>query len=430
MYHRIRKRLTLLCSFVITIILFGMTFFCLKTVNKQITEKGYAAFSRDVNGICYYMRSQKVIDHTWLSQTESEYNLILSLQINKTPLLYSSIHDKDERILLLDKVRNIAEKKYGLNIAKPPNTKLNNSNVQFVFKDDNEEVYYGAAVTIPIDEGWIGILIVKDRNAEQNQLSSLRRSFICVAVITLLIFSLLTWIFIGYIIKPLEQNKQKQNEFVHAASHELRSPLAVIKTSLCVIPNASTEESIHFCQLADEECSRMSRLIDDMLILAGSDSKSYPIYKEETEIETLLLVTYERFMQQARKKEIVIDLIAADAPMPKCYCDQERILQVLAILFDNAICYTPKGGKICFFGKKVGKDIQITVMDNGPGIEKAYQKEVFERFYRKEVSRSDKEHFGLGLAIAKEIILLHKGKISMEEAPGGGALFLISVPII
>ncbi|MFA9463666.1 MAG: sensor histidine kinase [Velocimicrobium sp.] len=429
MYHRIRKRLTLLCSLVIAIIVFGMTLFCLKTVNKQIKEKGYASFARDVNGICYYMRSQTVIDHTWLSQTESEYNIILSIQINETPLLYSSIRDNQKRLQLIHKVRTIAGKKYGLNISNPPNNKLNNEDAQFTFKDDNNELYYGAAALIPIDEGWIGLLIVKDKKAELAQLFALSRSFIGVAVITLFVFGILTWIFIGYILKPLEENKQKQNEFVHAASHELRSPLSIIKTSLSVIPQASKEESIHFCQLADEECSRMSRLIDDMLILAGSDSKSYPIYKEETEIETILLITYERFLQQAHRKEIKIKLIAANDPMPKCNCDKERILQVLAILFDNAICYTQAGGTIIFFGKKIGKEIQITVMDNGAGIEKKYRKAVFERFYRKEVSRSDREHFGLGLSIAREIILLHRGKIILEEAPGGGSLFRILIPI-
>lgn len=110
------------------------------------------------------------------------------------------------------------------------------------------------------------------------------------------------------------------------------------------------------------------------------------------------------------------------APYP---CDRERIEQVLSILLDNALSYTPENGRICLSLAGTSDRPTIRVSDNGIGIPDSEKESIFDRFYRCDKAHKDKMHFGLGLCIAQEIIHMHKGKIWVEDTPGGGATFVI-----
>jgi len=95
---------------------------------------------------------------------------------------------------------------------------------------------------------------------------------------------------------------------------------------------------------------------------------------------------------------------------------------------DNAIRYTPEGGRITLGVHSWRRHVRFTVTDSGPGIADDQKHRVFERFYRGDASRSEKENYGLGLSIAREIALLHKGKLTVEDAQGGGSIFILSLP--
>ena len=90
--------------------------------------------------------------------------------------------------------------------------------------------------------------------------------------------------------------------------------------------------------------------------------------------------------------------------------------------------YTPQGGHILLSLSKEGNRWMLRVQDNGPGIPQEARAQIFERFYRAEKSRKDKEHFGLGLCIAQEIVRLHRGRLYLDDTPGGGATFVVSLP--
>lgn len=173
------------------------------------------------------------------------------------------------------------------------------------------------------------------------------------------------------------------------------------------------------------EGKRMSRLIDDMLTLSGTDSSHFTIHKTTVELDTLLLSAYEKFEPLAIKKCISLRITLPDQLIPPCSCDKERIEQVLSILLDNALSYTPSGGKICLSLQTSSDKLILRVADHGIGIPDSEKKAVFERFYRCDKSHKDKNHFGLGLCIAQEIIHMHRGKLWVEDTPGGGATFVV-----
>ena len=172
----------------------------------------------------------------------------------------------------------------------------------------------------------------------------------------------------------------------------------------------------------------MSRLVNDMLSLANADNHSWTMFPSSCELDTLLLDTYEKYDSLMAKKHLRFHINLPDSSLSPCICDPGRISQVLGILLDNAISYVPEGGTVCLSLEETESDFRISASDNGPGIPDEAKKTIFQRFYRASDSRNDKSHFGLGLCIAKEIIVLHKGSIAVTDAPEGGALFLIRLP--
>ena len=173
----------------------------------------------------------------------------------------------------------------------------------------------------------------------------------------------------------------------------------------------------------------MSLLINDMLSLSNADNHSWKMHPISCELDTLLLDTYEKYepLMQDHHMKFFIEL--PEKEIPSCPCDPERISQVLGILLDNAISYVPENGKIILSLSQTETHFLIRVKDNGPGIPDSAKTSVFRRFYRADSARNNRQHFGLGLCIAYEIISLHKGTISVLDTPGGGSTFQISLPL-
>ena len=226
---------------------------------------------------------------------------------------------------------------------------------------------------------------------------------------------------IGKAVEPVEDTMKSQKEFIASASHELKAPLAVIQA------NAETMESSQKQKIILDECSRMSKLVQSMLALASSDAGNWKMDIRETDVDTLLIETWEKFSESARKKNIRLNLDIEDH-YPKTHCDKERISQVLGILLDNAISYSSPGQTIEMGAKVLPQKLAFFVIDHGPGIADDEKAKVFERFYSGDPSRTDKSHFGLGLSIAQEIVRLHHGTIRLTDTPGGGCTFEICLP--
>lgn len=226
---------------------------------------------------------------------------------------------------------------------------------------------------------------------------------------------------------PLKENQKKQAEFIAAASHELRSPLAVIQASASAV-RTSPENTDFMLTNIEKECTRMGNLIKDLLILAASDSKKWHLTLGNHDSDTLLLDVYETFEPVCRHNGITLNLTLPDMELPRIHCDKSRVIQILTILLDNAITYTLPDGMIHLeiFVKK--RNVCYLVADHGNGIPDEEKERIFDRFYQSDKSRKEKEHFGLGLSIARELTELQKGKLTLTDTPGGGCTFCLMLP--
>ena len=178
----------------------------------------------------------------------------------------------------------------------------------------------------------------------------------------------------------------------------------------------------------EKECTRMGNLIKDLLILAASDSKKWHLTLGNHDSDTLLLDVYETFEPVCRHNGITLNLTLPDMELPRIHCDKSRVIQILTILLDNAITYTLPDGMIDLeiFVKK--RNVCYLVADHGNGIPDEEKERIFDRFYQSDKSRKEKEHFGLGLSIARELTELQKGKLTLTDTPGGGCTFCLMLP--
>ena len=228
----------------------------------------------------------------------------------------------------------------------------------------------------------------------------------------------------GQAIKLVEENQKEQMAFVHGAGHELRSPLAVIRSNNAAA-GVDKEKEEHYRQIIDDECARMGHLVEELLVLAAGQTRGYDIKEEVFCADTFMIECYEKFRPVCREKQVPLFISLPDGEGGEIKGDKQRLEQVVEIFIQNALSYgaTRKGIELGLEATR--KHIVISVMDHGPGIPPEEREEIFRRFYRTDKSRRDKEHFGLGLSIAKELTDAMGGRIEVKDTPGGGADFRI-----
>lgn len=334
-----------------------------------------------------------------------------------------------DRNILIERTQSKALETFDFDIKLSPESVINTQSVTFEIQGDKKEKYQAATVVIPSSNGWQSLTLLRDLRLEEESKFYNRLKFFIAIIIVMIVLFIFSWWFAGNAIKPIEKSNRQQKEFIAAASHELRSPLAVLNSSASAIAKCDNKkETEKFLSAINRECSRMSRLVDDLLILAGSDAKTWSFNKEIIEVETLLINTYESYEYIAKQKNQTLFIDLPCKSIPVIHGDFQRMQQAMSSLLDNAIFYTPEGGEITIGAYTKNHSIIIYVADNGIGISDENKEKVFHRFYRVDSSRSKKEHYGLGLSITNEIIKLHKGKIYIKDTKGGGSTFVIELP--
>lgn len=228
----------------------------------------------------------------------------------------------------------------------------------------------------------------------------------------------------------IESGYKTQQQFVSDASHELRTPIAVIKGYVNMLDRwgkddkAVLEESIVAIK---NETENMQDLIEKLLFIARSDISTLNFTKEDFRIRALL----EEIEKETKMIDTAHKLYFKFYDDATIYGDKMRIKQAVRILHDNAMKYTPPGEYIMISGFIQDEYYVIKVEDTGVGIKKDDLNKIFDRLYRAEQSRSKQvSGHGLGLSIAKIIVLGHKGKIKVKSTPGKGSEFKLLFPYI
>jgi two-component system phosphate regulon sensor histidine kinase PhoR len=229
-------------------------------------------------------------------------------------------------------------------------------------------------------------------------------------------------------ITPFELYKQAKKDFVSNVSHELKTPITVLKG---VVETVEKENDIkiikEFLKKAKKRIQQMDSLINDLLILAKLESKEEKIQKKKIRLKALINQVFEDLQHIASEKNITLkNNIPSDFIVS---VDEKKFSILLKNLIENAIKYNKQDGTVEVKVKKSRNYAEISVIDTGIGIPKDSLPLIFERFYRVDKSRSrNVGGTGLGLSIVKHITEAHNGKVNVESEVGKGSKFIVKIP--
>lgn len=233
----------------------------------------------------------------------------------------------------------------------------------------------------------------------------------------------------GLTLKPIKQMVEDQNNFISSSSHELRTPVTVLRAEMeasLLEKNITDKMSRSLIKSNLEELSSLQKLIDHLLQITRINDGNIGLI-DKVDINSLIHQAEKKVAPLAKIKKIKININSVSA---KINGDKDRLLELLVILLDNAIKYSSPDTQINLISEIKNNRLFITVQDHGQGISSTDLPHVFEKFYRADKSRSKTDGFGLGLSIAKKIVEAHSGFITVKSQINEGASFEINFPLI
>jgi len=231
----------------------------------------------------------------------------------------------------------------------------------------------------------------------------------------------------------LESAMHQQRQFMADASHELRTPVTTTRTAANVAlqqPHRDEEEYRKTLGIIEQQAMRLSRIVDDMFTLARADAGTYPVRRQPMYLDEVIedVAAAARVVASTRQVEIEVHADSSASFVG----DEELIRRLLANLLDNAVRHSPAGSAVRVELRARQAGYSLVVADQGSGIPAKHRPHIFERFYRVDTSRTRGHHdggAGLGLSLARWVVTVHGGDITLSESSENGSTFSISLPV-
>jgi two-component system sensor histidine kinase KdpD len=223
------------------------------------------------------------------------------------------------------------------------------------------------------------------------------------------------------------EREQLRNALLSSVSHDLRTPLGIITGSVSVLLDGTelTEESRHeLISNTYREAQRLSNLVKNLLDMTRLEAGALTVQRNLQPIDDVIDAAIRRFEDELKTRPLEVDV---PADLPVLPLDEALVEQVLINLLENAFKYTPPGSPIRLEARARGGFVEVLVSDRGPGVPRGHEGQVFEKFYR--ASSEGQRGSGLGLTIARGIVVAHGGTIAAESREGGGATFRFTLPV-
>ncbi len=289
---------------------------------------------------------------------------------------------------------------------------------------DRQRVY---SVKVTAPENRVALIqVTRSTEPEHQALSKLLAGLLIGGAGGLVLAGVGGWWLAGKSLRPVRVAFNRQHAFVSDASHELRTPLAVIRANAEFLQQEQPE-NVEARDIVSET-DRLSSLVDALLAVARDDDRGAKALHMPVDLAEVVEATVASFRTVTTDHELELTYATPDELM--VMGDRDQVRQVLVILLDNAVRYTPAGGRIHVQARADGKEAVLTVHDTGIGIPEEALPRVFERFYRADDARNRQSGgVGLGLAIARELVTRHSGRISVTSTEGAGSTFTVRLPL-
>jgi signal transduction histidine kinase len=240
-------------------------------------------------------------------------------------------------------------------------------------------------------------------------------------------------------IKLRQQNKklvvadELKDDFLSIASHQMRTPISTINGYASILNSGDagklSGDQQKFAKIIESSTKRLSYLINDFLTVSRLKSGKFDIEKNETDLKSMLKSEAASLEDQFKSKDVKL-WVNIDAHIPKTNVDEQKLRQVMMNLIDNALHYTEKDGKVEVTLKQDGRSVVFEVKDNGIGVPKESQAELFSKMFRADNAKKMRpDGTGLGLYLAKKVVVAHNGHIIFKSKEGEGSTFGFKIPI-
>lgn len=227
----------------------------------------------------------------------------------------------------------------------------------------------------------------------------------------------------------LDQLERLRRDLVANVSHELKTPISALRAHLENLLDGVERPDPETLQVMLAQSERLGRLVDQLLDLSRLESGDVPLHREEVALAPLVSEVLSEIEVAGAGRGVELDG-AVPEDLPAVFADRERIHQVLFNLLDNAVRFTPSGGRVTVSADGHNGSVDVHVADTGPGIPPEHLPRLFERFYRADLARSQKDGgTGIGLAIARSVVEAHGGRIWADSRPGEGSVFTFELPV-
>ncbi len=433
MYKRLRRNFIVLCAGLTGIVLFVALLFSYLLSISQLQAQIESVNAYQNQMVEHSLLKEDHIDHAIVREYERDFDMLIFLYDNGSYIDIADGENHDEK----NGLRTLAEEEAGRLFAIAEISDFipiayASRDIEVIGNDGTQ--YAGRVVFSPVSVGsWYGLIMLRQSTYlyEETQLLFWRHVLLFVGLMVVLV--VVSWFLARRSVKPAEIAQREQKEFIAAASHELKSPLAVISASAEYLQrdkelSAFPQANIHLDAICDE-AKHMARLVDDLLLLSHIEASGLLLKKAVANTEGLLIAAYDRCTVLAQKSNHPMRLELPDEPLPSIEVDADRVLQMILIFISNAIEHTSTGTAIEIVGRNDNKQVIISVVDHGKGISDEDKRKIFNRFYQGDKSHNSKNNFGIGLSVAAELARLHGTSIQVLDTNGGGATFLFCIPI-
>ena len=281
------------------------------------------------------------------------------------------------------------------------------------------------------------VVAIADEVELEDRYTLLIAGFAGASLVALVLVAVGGWIIARQAAEPIERAIDNMRRFMADAAHELRTPVTAIRSRAEVTAqrSRSPEEYVRALSAIEAESARLGRIVEDLLTLARADARERPIEMRRLFLDDVALDAAEAARPMADKKGVQVEV--GEFEEAAVLGDAGLLRQLVMILLDNAIKFTPPAGRVRVDVRHAGPDASVIVSDTGVGIAQDQLPHIFERFYRGDPSRTRETGgdadgqapgVGLGLSIARWIVDEHKGSIAVESPPAGGTRIAVTVP--
>lgn len=412
---RLKNRIAVLLSALTGAILLFACLLAYQISARQINDAHTALFDSLFSSLISQVQSRHAIDVVDIHHFEQQNGVIVRLYENGQAIVPAIPQGSDAR----QSVIALAQQQ----ITGPG--AFNDVTGGLTVNDPAQGTWHGEYQIIPVgSRTWYGILMLKAEDAKNAEIRNTGFLYMGIFFGALLCLVIISRVLAGVAAKPVQKAYQQQLEFTTAAGHDLRSPIAIIKSSAQIIQKDAALAQKNADKIVNES-DRLAHLVDDLLLLSAGEANILQMDVGEVDVESVLISLYEQFTPLAAKQDVKLELQFPEGTLPKVKGDSARIHQILAGFLENALEYGKDGKQVELSAAVSKRHVTIRTADHGTGISDAEKALVFGQFYRADKSRSKKEHFGLGLSIAQKLAANQNATVSVEDTSGGGATFIL-----